>query len=140
MKMMMNCSLVWMAMIFAAGSAQAVPLCKDYWEARKAGQDWQMHPPLSQYDESCASNLVIAKDWNGNCGVHVAASGGYPSMPGGNSKHVQISWFNCQVGGTELSFGDFVEGSIEEQCVTSCEACATGPYVKCAEVFKPANQ
>ena len=86
MKMLMN--TLWLAMIVTTGSAHAVPLCKDYWEARKAGQDWRMHPPLSQFDDLCASNLVIAKDWNGNCGVRVTASGGYATMPGGkNSEH-----------------------------------------------------
>lgn len=124
-------------MFIAAGSVHAFPLCKDYWDARKTGGDWRMHPPLSRFDVLCASNLVIARDWNGNCGTHVTSSGGYSVFPGDKVQSIKISWFNCNVGDTELSFGDFVDGTTEEECVTRCEGCATGPYMECTQVFRP---
>lgn len=130
-------SALWLVWIVGTGIANATPLCKDYWEARKTGQDWQRHPLLSQYDDVCASNLVVAKDWVGNCGVHVTASGHYPSMHAEKTSSTQISWFPCNIAATELSFGDYVEGTTEVQCVTRCERCATGPYVQCSQIFKP---
>lgn len=139
MKLLKN--ILALALIITEGPAIAestsTGLCKDYWEARKSGQDWRYHPSLSDYDSACSSNMIIAKDWLGNCGVHVRETGGYETM--GSSSWISISWFKCQVGDIELSFGDFVEGTTERICLQTCDGCATGPRTTCSVVFTPSN-
>lgn len=124
-------------MLVTAGTAHSSPLCQDYWEARKTGGDWRLQPPLSQFDTQCASNIVVAQDGNGFCGVHVPGSSEYPDplMIGGT--RVAISWFSCIVGDVELAFGDFVDGTVEKVCVTSCDGCAEGSHLDCTHVFHP---
>ncbi|MCB0404856.1 MAG: hypothetical protein KDD51_08725 [Bdellovibrionales bacterium] len=121
-------------------TAPASPSCKDYWEARKSGHDWSGHASLSQFDSLCASNVVIAKNWNGLCGVHVLSSAGYPTQFHGVVPAIAISWFDCHVGDKDLSFGDYVDGTTAEICRESCEKCATGPRIQCAYVFTPKSE
>lgn len=125
---------------FFAQGAQASSVCKKYWDARKTGVDWPIQPPLGQYDQMCASNIVIAQDWQGNCGVHVVSSSGYASLPDGIKSHIAISWFSCNVGGQNLKFGDYIEGELKEKCIISCHHCATGQRTLCTTVFMPKGE
>ena len=135
-------SILVLALIITGGPAIAHPsktdTCKEYWEARKSGQDWRKHPSLSDYDSMCFSNMIIAKDWLGNCGVHVLDSGGYDTMRK-RSSSISVSWFSCQVGDTELSFGDYVEGTTIQECLRSCDKCATGYSYGCRTQFIPSS-